>query len=179
MSECITPLCLRTLSTFCRRKKYFYCSIDAPLLLSTLPCQRIRDTMDEPRRMNIDCSLKNIPIPPDDVYRKDLLAKVESVVRRMRWKAFFLLNGQGGSNAPDNCFGFKSRNSPPHVAEMKAFEDDLVKMMENVKFRRVNGPFQNDLREKAGPFQNPTKSLSRPTKPATCTRYRASGTTSY
>ena len=49
------------------------------------------------------------------------------------------------------CFGFKSRNSPPHVAEIKAFEDDLVKMMENVKFRRVNGPFQNNLREKAKP----------------------------
>ena len=80
--------------------------------------------------MNIDCSLKNIPIPPDRVYKKGLLAKVESVVRRMRWKAFFFLRGEQMEDAGDNLFGFKTRKSPPPIAEMKGFEDDLVSMVE-------------------------------------------------
>ena len=34
-------------------------------------------------------SLGNIPIPSADSYRKRLVEKVKSVIRRMRWKAFF------------------------------------------------------------------------------------------
>ena len=43
--------------------------------------------------MNIDYSLKNIPIPSADSYKRRLIEKVESVIRRMRWKAFFFLKG--------------------------------------------------------------------------------------
>ena len=49
--------------------------------------------MDQPKRLNIDYSLKNIPIPWADSYKRRLIEKVESVIRRMRWKAFFFLKG--------------------------------------------------------------------------------------
>ena len=34
-------------------------------------------------------SMKNIPIPPRNSYLKKLIEKTESVIKRMRWKAFF------------------------------------------------------------------------------------------
>ena len=33
--------------------------------------------------------MKNIPIPPINAYLKKLIEKVENVIKRMRWKAFF------------------------------------------------------------------------------------------
>jgi len=36
--------------------------------------------------------MKIIPIPPKDTYKISLLEKVESVIKRMRWKALFFLN---------------------------------------------------------------------------------------
>jgi hypothetical protein len=32
----------------------------------------------------------------------------------------------------------KSKTAPPFIHEMKAFEDDLVNMMENIQFRNVS-----------------------------------------
>ena len=40
-------------------------------------------------KVTYDYSLKNIPIPSQRKYMKTLISKVESVVHRMRWKAFF------------------------------------------------------------------------------------------
>ena len=89
-------------------------------------------------------SLKNIPLPPARIYLKSLVEKVESVVRRMRWKAHFFLTGQ--TQELDNSkFGFQSTKSPPQVEEMKAFEEDLTSLVRSVKFRKVSDPFQDKL----------------------------------
>ena len=40
-------------------------------------------------RVNFNYSLKNIPLPNKDTCRKNLIQKVESFIKRIRWKAFF------------------------------------------------------------------------------------------
>ncbi len=45
------------------------------------------------RQFRFDYSLKNIPIPSQDAYLRNLIEKVENVLKRMRWKAHFFLKG--------------------------------------------------------------------------------------
>ena len=42
-------------------------------------------------KLDINYSLKNIPIPPNESYLIKLVEKTESVVKRMRWRAHFFL----------------------------------------------------------------------------------------
>ena len=87
--------------------------------------------------------MKNIGLPSQDFYRKRLIDKVENVVNRMRWKSHFFLH-EPNATAEYN-FGLKSKKSPPVVIEMKAFEEDLINMMENIQFRKVTDTFLDNL----------------------------------
>ena len=104
------------------------------------------NTMDQPTRMDIDYSLKNIPIPTEKEYKKSLIVRVEEVIKRMRWKAFFYLKGDNTKEETNARFGLKTKNCPPKVPEMKEFEDDVTKMIENLRFRRVSDDFQAQLK---------------------------------
>jgi hypothetical protein len=77
------------------------------------------------------------------------MEKVESVISRMRWKAHFFINGT--NSCEQYYYGLRSRNPPPPIKEMKNFEDDVVRMIENIRFRKVNDQFlsklDNDLRK--------------------------------
>ena len=42
-------------------------------------------------------------------------------------------------------FGFRTRKCPPRVNELEAFEDDLLKMIENIDFRRASNDLQRRL----------------------------------
>ena len=67
----------------------------------------------------------------------------------MRWRAFFFLKSgadEDGQGTGEDC-ELNSRKCPPQIEEMKAFEDDLAKLIENIKFRKVHGSFQNTLRK--------------------------------
>ena len=69
-----------------------------------------------------------------------------SFIKCMRWKAHFFLHPSESKKTANN-YNHKSTKSPPQVDEIKPFEDDLLKMLENVKFRLVNNPFQSELRK--------------------------------
>jgi hypothetical protein len=56
--------------------------------------------------------LKNIPIPSQHAHLRNLIEKVESVIKRMRWKANFFLKGDKNSNESD-YFGLPSTKTPP------------------------------------------------------------------
>lgn len=102
--------------------------------------------MDRPKKINLGYSLKNIPIHSAKTYRTHLIDKVESVIRRMRWKAHFFLKGTAQDSERGNQhYGFKSRASAPPVLELKAFEADLVKLVEDIRFRKVEQQFQTDM----------------------------------
>ena len=102
--------------------------------------------MEKPAKVNLGYSLKNIPIPSEFSYKKSLIEKVESLIKRMRWRAFFFLkNEDGHQDNLDDKFGFKSTKCPPQVDDMKPFEEDMLRMVENIKFERVTSHFQSKL----------------------------------
>ena len=93
-------------------------------------------------RFNINYSKKNIPIPTEKEYKIQLIAKVESFTKRMRWKALEFLAKLGPSEK--ETFDFKSHNCPPFVYELAEFESDLLTMVHNIEIR----PERNNLLSK-------------------------------
>lgn len=76
----------------------------------------------------------------------------------MRWKAHFFLNPSTSSTTREN-YGFKSTKNPPPIEELKDFEDDVCKMIQSVKFKQVNNPFLNKLKEDTDRIKNEPKLL--------------------
>ena len=85
------------------------------------------------RQFRFDYSLKNIPIPSQDAYLRSLIEKVENVLKRMPWKVHFYLKGKKNSTK-NNSIGLPSSKSPPTVSEIKSFELDVLKLVENIQF---------------------------------------------
>ena len=54
---------------------------------------------------------------------------------------------------------FKSTKNPPPIEELKDFEDDVLRMIQSVKFKQVNNPFLNKLKEDADRIKNEPKLL--------------------
>ena len=63
----------------------------------------------------------------------------------MRWKALEFLGKLHSSD--EIMYGFKSRNRPPIVHELENFENELLFMIKNIQFRKVNNSFQSQLNE--------------------------------
>ena len=61
---------------------------------------------------------------------------VESVIKRMQWRAFFFLKGDvdTADDREGSKFELKSRATPPQIEEMKGFENDLAGIIEKIKF---------------------------------------------
>ena len=106
--------------------------------------------MEPPKRETLNYSLKNIPIPPNELYMKRLVEMTESVMKRFRWRAFFFLkNEEEGGAHDDKKYGFNSRKCPPQIDELKHFEHDVAELIKNVRFRRICDDFQKTLRRDA------------------------------
>ena len=124
--------------------------------------------MDQPKRLNIDYSLKNIPIPSADSYKRRLIEKVESVIRRMRWKAFFFLKGSEeveDEGQENNNYGLcKTKACPPQVEELKPFENDLLRMVEGISFRNMSDPFQAKMKADIKDIRNSKEVIVRADK---------------
>jgi len=69
-------------------------------------------------------------------YKINLLDKIESVLKRMRWKALLYLNPSNGSRA--GKFNLNSRKCPPPIDELKPFEDDVSKLVKNLRLKKVS-----------------------------------------
>ena len=91
-------------------------------------------------KVNFNYSLKNIPIPSNQQYLKCLLKKVNSFVRRLRWKAFFFDNQNEHEPNSNNRFGFESVKNPPLCKDLSNFENNLYNLARSVRFRRVSNP---------------------------------------
>jgi len=76
----------------------------------------------------------------------------------MRWKAHFSLNPDTTS-LPKETYGFKLTKSPPPIEELKDFEDNMLKIIQSVKFKQVNNPFLNKLKEDTDRIKNEPKLL--------------------
>ena len=95
-------------------------------------------------KINFNYSPKNIPIPPTNSYMKSFIAKVESLIRRMRWKAFFF---DEDSNTPNTrlTYGFNTENSPPVRPLLTPFENDMYAWIDSIQFSKHRSDFQKKL----------------------------------
>ena len=104
-------------------------------------------------------STKNIPIPTERSYKLQLMEKIEMVIRRMRWKAI-MHNTQNEKDDEKERYGLKTLKCPKQVREMIAFENELIAIVKNVKFRKFQSDFQNNLQEDIKVLRNPTKTMT-------------------
>ena len=66
-------------------------------------------------RVNFSYSLNNIPIPSKNAYLKNMTFKLESFIKRIRWKAFFYEKLENTSEAITDNSGFKSVRTSPKM----------------------------------------------------------------
>ena len=59
-------------------------------------------------KSEIKYSLKNIPVPSKKSYQLNLIDKIKSLVKHMRWRAFYYLKQQKCDHEIKASFGFKS-----------------------------------------------------------------------
>ncbi len=114
-------------------------------LLSALTALSFMTVKSMMEKVQFTYSCKNIPIPSRNAYMAKLLLKVESVIKRMRWKAHFFLNPT--DQPPKNNYNFKSRKCPPQIEELKPFENDMFKTIENIKFKHTSHPLLSNLKQ--------------------------------
>ena len=83
-------------------------------------------------KISYEYSIKNIPILSKTSCNSKLIKKIESVIKRMRWKANFFLNGG------------KCRQKAKKL-ELKKFEKDLFDIVSSMKFSNYKNDFQQKL----------------------------------
>ena len=71
-------------------------------------------TVSTMEKVNIDYSLKNIPVPPKDIYTRALIEKTEQFLQRVRWKTFFFQQSNDEKTPTFNTYGFKTSKNAPH-----------------------------------------------------------------
>ena len=96
-------------------------------------------------RLSFNHSTKNISVTPKSEYIRQLIDKTEQFLCRMRWKAYHFINPNQKSGK--DTFGFKTRNNPPAIEELKEFEDGMTKIIQKVDFKTIKCHFQKDLNE--------------------------------
>ena len=103
--------------------------------------------------------MKNIPIPSRNSYLKKLIEKIESVIKRMRWKAFFFDNKTDDKDQDTDDSTFISRKCPPQNEDLDKFETDLLDMIKNIQFRKTHDEFQDQLNNDINRINHSTKAF--------------------
>lgn len=96
--------------------------------------------MNQLNNFYIPYSLKNIPFVTKYTYQMLLTRRIEEFLERVRWKMFFFK-----SNIPKKeveRYGFKTRRQAPPDKDLKAFEDDLIGLVQKVETRYFSNPLQ-------------------------------------
>ena len=85
------------------------------------------------------------PLVNHHEYKLKLISKVESLIKRMRWK---VLQFFGKLERTDKeTFGFKSRCCPPTVEELCEFENDMMELIHGIQFKSVKNRFQQIMKQ--------------------------------
>jgi len=96
-------------------------------------------------KYTLNYSTKNIPLPTKRQYLKILTAKVEKVLKRMRWKAYFFDKEPATDQANRNTFGFNTRKCPPKSLVLSNFESELLDMIKHISFKPTRNQFQERM----------------------------------
>ena len=81
----------------------------------------------------------------------------------MRWRAIFFINNNKEATEDYKegfSYGLKSGRSPLQVKDLIQFEDDLDRIVKELKFRKVKNNFQTKLREDMKQVQTSKKTLT-------------------
>ena len=81
--------------------------------------------------------MKNIPISDEKSQKLQLIQKVEDFIKKIRWKAILFVKG-GNQTEPTAhkalfTFGLNSSKCPPQLKELVPFEEDLIKLVKNLR----------------------------------------------
>ena len=97
-------------------------------------------------KINFRYSMRNIRIPQNKIYLLRLIEKIEMVIKRMRGKV--LCNDKKESNSVKiEWYGLKSSKTLEQVKELIPFENDLIVLMQNVRFRKTRNHFQKKIQK--------------------------------
>ena len=107
----------------------------------------------EPTKVNIDYSLKNIPIPTEETHTRTVIHKMEQFLQRIRWKTYYFFNppkpDEKKAKKKTETYGFKtSKNAPQHPTLVK-FEEDLTHLITNLQYTDTKTEFQKKLAKDA------------------------------
>ena len=80
-------------------------------------------------------SAKNIPLASKKEYMEMIIQALEKFNSNLSWHVLFKLNPHLVSKGRET-FGFTSSRAPPRMKELKDFEKDLIKLVQNIKFRK-------------------------------------------
>ena len=86
-------------------------------------------------KLKFDYSMKNIPVTTDRSYLLKLIEQIEMVIKRMRWKVLYC--DMKRNSIKTETYGLKSQKTAPPINELAAFENDLIELAKNIKFRTV------------------------------------------
>ena len=81
----------------------------------------------------------------------------------MHWRAIVFINNNKKATEDYKeglSHGLKSGRSPPQLKDLIQFEDDLVRIVKELKFRKVKNNFQTKLREDMKQVQTSKKTLT-------------------
>ena len=143
-------------------------TIYAPEKVSTL-ANRFIYTME---KISFGYSMKNIEIPHNKTYLLQLIEKIEMVIKRMRWKVL-CIGKKETNDIKTEWYGLKSSMTPKQVKELIPFENDLIALVQNLRFRNMRNHFQKKIRkdiqlikssDKTATFADKTTNLYRLTK---------------
>ena len=93
--------------------------------------------------------MKNIPTPSQESYKLLLIDKIESVIKRMRWKAYFFMENKVNNEEEPRkeTYGFQSKYHPSQSKYLEVFEKDLFGITSTLKFRPTQNDFQQKMKE--------------------------------
>ena len=104
-------------------------------------------------KVSVRYLLKNFPAPNERTFQLQLIEKIQLFIKKLRSKAFFFINN--GKEITESCashsvYGLKSNKCHPQIKELIRFEDDLIDLVKNLKFRKVRNHFQMKLTKTYG-----------------------------
>ena len=111
-------------------------------------------------RINLGYSVKNIPIGNERGYKLQLLESVETLIKKMRWKAIFYNSPYDQNLDKKESYGLKTPYCPPQVKELVPFENDLLELARNVKFRKTTNDFQKRMNADIKTIRNSDKTYT-------------------
>ena len=87
-----------------------------------------------------------MPMPDGKSRKLQLIQKVEDFIKKIRWKAIFFMKGGNQTDSTTQktgwTFDINSAKCPPQVKEIVPFEEDLIKLVKNIRFQKVDNKFQ-------------------------------------